>query len=392
MDPFNKLPTEIVLCILHHTTDFVGLDSLLCVSPWIRAVFQTSALQITEDILAGCPYTWRLESLFRTSTLIRTPAFQCSTFHEFHKRTRDTPAFIKAWNDDQFSHSKTLRSMIRVAARVQRLSCAVISTMLNNLRLAGESSSVLPPGWEGHGLAPSSWIEDYRVYRAIWVLQVYSDLHRATTSETVEPNNSQESSWGGWSWDKPKVLDIPLYAPLGDIRQTVREEVETVDQILQDLVTSTKIHPPPLDLHLPFFPSLEMKEGVTHPLWPARQMPTIHGVDSWKRSQSSTCTAGIQRQVFQAIKRNSTLFESDPRELQDRVQFQDRVPLRKLGIFLWDIWRLNAMGLCNTLTRTNTKAPDGSPYVPIPAGIQNKATQERWLWLVQLDPLSDNVA
>lgn len=50
------------------------------------------------------------------------------------------------------------------------------------------------------------------------------------------------------------------------------------------------------------------------------------------------------------------------------------------------------MGLCNTLTRTNTKAPDGSPYVPIPAGIQNKATQERWLWLVQLDPLSDNVA
>jgi hypothetical protein len=121
-------------------------------------------------------------------------------------------------------------------------------------------------------------------------------------------------------------------------------------------------------------------------------MPTIHGVDSWKRSQSSTCTAGIQRQVFQAIKRNSTLFESDPRELQDRVQFQDRVPLRKLGIFLWDIWRLNAMGLCNTLTRTNTKAPDGSPYVPIPAGIQNKATQERWLWLVQLDPLSDNVA
>jgi hypothetical protein len=131
MDPFNKLPTEIVLCILHHTTDFVGLDSLLCVSPWIRAVFQASALQITEDILAGCPYTWRLESLFRTSTLIRTPAFQCSTFHEFHKRTRDTPAFIKAWNDDQFSHSKTLRSMIRVAARVQRLSCAVISTMLN---------------------------------------------------------------------------------------------------------------------------------------------------------------------------------------------------------------------------------------------------------------------
>ncbi|OKO97692.1 hypothetical protein PENSUB_9983 [Penicillium subrubescens] len=239
--------------------------------------------------------------------------------------------------------------------------------MLDNLRRAGESSSVLPPGWEVYGLALSSWIEDYRVYRAIWVLQVYSDLHRATASEPVEPNNSQELSWGGWSWDESEVLDIPLYAPLGDIRQTVREEVETVDQILQDLVTSTKVHPPPLDLHLPFFPSLEMKEGVTHPLWPALPMPTIHGVDSWKRSKSSTCTAGIQRQVFQAIKRNSTLFESDPRELQDRVHIQDPVPLQKLGIFLWDmwdVWRLTAMGYCNTLTRTNIKAPDGSSMSP----------------------------
>lgn len=387
MDPFNKLPTEIVLCMLHHTTDFVGLDSLLCVSPRIQTVFQASALRITEDILAGCPYTWRLEPLFRTSALIRTPAFQCSSFNEYHSRTRDTPAFIKAWKDDQFSHSNTLRSMIRVAARIQRLSCAVISTMLDKLRLAGQSSSVLPPGWEVHGLAPSSWIEEYRVHRSIWVLQVFSDLHRAKHSKPVEPNNSQESSWGGWNWSLEEVHNSALYAPLGDIRQTVREEIEIVEHVLQDLVLSTQVRSSPLGLYLPWFSSLEMKVGVTnYPVWPARPMPTVHGVDSWKRGKSSASRAGIQRQVFQAIKRNLTLLESYPRDLQDEL------PLQRLGIFLWDVWRLNAMGLCNTLTRTNIKAPDGSPYVPVPAGIQNKATQERWLWLVQLNLSGESVA
>lgn len=289
------------------------------------------ALRITEDILTGCHYTWRLESLFRTSTLIRTPAFRCRTFHEYHSRTRDTAAFIKAWKDDQFSHSKTLRSMIRVAARVQRLCCAVISTMLENLRLAGESSSVLPPGWDVHGLAPSSWIEDYRVYRAIWVLQVFSDLHRAKSSEPVKPNNSQESSWGGWNWNPEEVDQSTLYAPLGDIRQTVREEIETVESILQDLVISTQVHSSPLGLYLPWFPSLEMKKGYTLSLWPARPMPTVQGADSWKRSKFSAFTAGIQRQVFQAIKTNLTRLESYPRDLQDDLHLQ------RLGIFLWDV-------------------------------------------------------
>jgi hypothetical protein len=201
----------------------------------------------------------------------------------------------------------------------------------------------------------------------------------------VEPNNSQESSWGGWNWSEIETFvgTSALYTPLGDIRQTVREEIETVEHILQDLVVSTQYRSSPLGLYLPWFPSLEMKEGLTHPIWPARPMPTIQGVDSWKRSKSSTYTAGIQRQVFQAIKTNLTRLGLYPRDLQDDL------PLQRLGIFLWDVWRLHAMGLCNTLTRTNIKAPDGSPYVPIPAGIQNKDTQERWLWLVQLS-LSDN--
>lgn len=53
--------------------------------------------------------------------------------------------------------------MIEVAAHIQRLACAGVSIMLDNLRLNGGSNSVLPPGWETHGLAQPSWIEGYRV-------------------------------------------------------------------------------------------------------------------------------------------------------------------------------------------------------------------------------------
>lgn len=107
------------------------------------------------------------------------------------------------------------------------------------------------------------------------------------------------------------------------------------------------------------------------------------GVDTWKQSKSSTWSAGTQCYVFKTIKENLTWLGLYPCDLEDHL------PLQRLGIFLWDVWRLNAMGLCNTLTRTNIKAPDGSPYVPVPARIQNKATQEWWLWLIQLS-LPDN--
>lgn len=385
MDVFYKLPTEIVLCILHHAADFAAVDSLLRVSPRVREIFESNARRITEDLLAGCSNTWRLDTLFRTSALIRTQTFQCTSFHEYHERTRPTPAFTKAWKDDQFSHSNTLRSMIEVAAQIQRLSCAVISTMINNLRLASDPSSILPRGWEMHGLAQSSWIEDYRVHRALWCLQVFSDLRRATSSEPVQPNDAHGSSWGGWNWSQLGIEKSLLYAPLGDMRQVVKEETQTVAHVLRNLVASDQVFFSPDDLYLPYFPSLEMNVGVNHSVWPARSIPMVVGVDTWKRGKASTCAPGIQCQVFRAIKTNLTLTGSYPCDLEDHL------PLRGLGIFLWDLWRLNSMGLCSPLNKTNVKAPDGSFCVPIPAAIQNKTTQERWLWLVGLVVANGNI-
>ncbi|KAJ5390871.1 uncharacterized protein N7496_001939 [Penicillium cataractarum] len=142
--------------------------------------------------------------------------------------------------------------MIGVAAQIQRLACAVISIMIDNLRLAGGSSSILPPTWEMHGLAQSSWIEDYRVHRALWCLQVFSDLRRATSSEPVQSNDPQGSSWGGWNWSQIEIEKSLLYAPLGDMRQVVKEEIQTVAHVLQNLVASNQVYFSLDELYLPY--------------------------------------------------------------------------------------------------------------------------------------------
>lgn len=161
--------------------------------------------------------------------------------------------------------------MIEVAAQVQRLACAVISTMLDNLRLAGGSCSFLPSGWEVHGLAQSSWVEDYRVRRAIWCLQVFSDLYRASSSKPVQSNTAHGSFWGGWNWSQFEIEESLLYPPLGDVHEVVEEEIQTVAHVLQDLVASTQVCVAIKEREIPYFPSLEMKVGLNYPTWPARQ-------------------------------------------------------------------------------------------------------------------------
>ena len=75
-----------------------------------------------------------------------------------------------------------LREMLLVAANIQRLTCACLSTLLTYVR------KVQPRCWKGirgpgvlqaqegtelyqpRDASPPSWTEEYRVYRALWHL------------------------------------------------------------------------------------------------------------------------------------------------------------------------------------------------------------------------------
>jgi hypothetical protein len=56
IDPFEHLPVELILDIILCTSDFVGLESLLILSPQVRAVFRTHP-RLIWDCIAENPMT-----------------------------------------------------------------------------------------------------------------------------------------------------------------------------------------------------------------------------------------------------------------------------------------------------------------------------------------------
>ncbi|PYH42458.1 uncharacterized protein BP01DRAFT_385346 [Aspergillus saccharolyticus JOP 1030-1] len=75
-----------------------------------------------------------------------------------------------------------LRAMVGVAANIQRLACICLITLHARLQAALPQylhsirgiPCVMP--CQLRDVGPFSWIEEYRVYRALWHLQVFSDL------------------------------------------------------------------------------------------------------------------------------------------------------------------------------------------------------------------------
>lgn len=205
MDPFEKLPVEIILPILNLTADFTGVDSLLAASPAINAVFNANSSRIISGLLEACPSTAQeLHHLFRIVHCIRTPSFQ----------PRYMCSFILRCPVPKPDHDPSVaRSMIHVASQIQYLACACLTKLFANFRSA--HNAVLPAEWlndEEGGVSPFSWIEEFRVYRALWRLQINSDLCRAVKSvpEPVMERGFQEEekAWGGWTWSSAEIDKI----------------------------------------------------------------------------------------------------------------------------------------------------------------------------------------
>lgn len=141
-DPFQKLPVEIILTILHYTADFAGVDGLLRGSKTIRAVFQANSSRIIEDILATCPSTsYKLHELFRTVARIRTPSFKPANFTSFISHLDPNPNSNSIFSMDE----STARSMVSIAAQIQRLACACLLKLFDNFR--STHNTILPLEW-----------------------------------------------------------------------------------------------------------------------------------------------------------------------------------------------------------------------------------------------------
>ncbi|KAL2871452.1 uncharacterized protein BJX67DRAFT_377222 [Aspergillus lucknowensis] len=185
MDPFEKIPPELIRQIILYTADFATVENVISVSPHIFAVLQAH-LTITRDLILDNPITSlpEMQRLCYNIALINSPLTHIVDLPDYQQSCEGTPSF----SDEQSL------CLIQTAAQIQRLACACLSLIQRNLVSAVEhlpASSINGPERAIKAVEPFSWIEEYRVYWSLWHLRHYSDLRKAATQH--------------WSWSESSV-------------------------------------------------------------------------------------------------------------------------------------------------------------------------------------------
>ncbi|KAJ5741936.1 hypothetical protein N7533_011345 [Penicillium manginii] len=366
MDELERMPTEVLIMIIDHVDDFYGLDSLLQCSPRAVMIFQAGSVRITEKVLCNCSITKPLPRVdvedhhirlygsmgqelpanipntfncdiyrfFRESVFIRTPSFRS----KFPAMSISTTMSIPSENSlsfhfrgrSQFEAYKVLRGIIKVAAQIQRLACACICLMLRNLEDATRKAPDIHVRRAHAAFGPSSWIEEVRVYRALWVLQVYSDIYEAVRSTR---------------WNTEYKWALEGYAYKRGLSLAMVDEVVTVYEVLKKVVVSSPPTIPPRFQYsewdyLPFLLSLELKEGIEFPVWAPPPIPPLDDQvgDSWYLSPRYRHLTTERINDFKKLPRpdtTHTIYTSD----------DDLNSFKPLGISIWDPWRYYSAGL-----------------------------------------------
>ena len=397
MDPFQNLPEEIILPILRQL-DFLGLYAIMSHSPRARLVVDLNLFSLTDDLLSACSttsvdnYRW-----FYCTVLIHLPSpSSCyKTVDDLHSH-RDNIISLKSLRSSQNEESLryAIYTAIRTASQIQHLACACLWKLQHKFKAAirpaldfrsrfeDSHDWNLPTDWENIVLSPPSWIEDFRVHRSLWCLQVFIDLRRAAGPEVIVSEDSASGSvaWGGWNWDTDKMDKIDdfvhclrafrLFDPDSVIRARDRE-ISSVADTLEEL-GAVCLHVPPEEESLPegyrpyrcpIFESLSILNIEEYPSWSPKPVPEEGYLPAlWYQSpDDARCQSRQEREydkMLQAFK--------NPTKLGERFALQKTRLFQRWGFFIWDSWRMWSLGLVEVLDRSeNTEGVAREVMSPI---------------------------
>jgi hypothetical protein len=338
MDPFAKLPVEIIWQILE-SCDFAGLDGLQQISPRVEQAFNSWFKKITESVLINCSHACQgLHGYFTLLASIQSTPFTPETLLAELTSLSENAEQVLSRNTGRgislSTHSlAAVRHTIGTAAKIQFLACACFQCLLTRLesakpRLPGGSHAELDKWIQKKGPAPQggeffqfeidppSWIESYRMHRSLWRLELFHQIHDAAINRWLWSTNEM-------NYFIEEYLEW-LHYP---------EELETVSECIVDLCSSK---PPILNPQAPFFIAVP-PPNLTLPTWP---LPMVEDTpDSWSRCPNSALYTNPVRSYFKMLRSGEkgrgwhTLWQLDFRMF------------RRLGLPLWDKWRLYQMGL-----------------------------------------------
>lgn len=349
--------------IIDYIDDFYGLDSMLQCLPRAAMIFQGNSVRITENVLRACSITKPLPKVdfgddnfrtfscdicrfFREIVYIRTPSFR-SKFPEMSISTSMSISSESCLSRhfrgrSQSEASSVMRGMVKVAAQVQRLACACLCLMLENLENAITRAPNIHVRRAHAAFSPPSWIEELRVYRALWILQLYSDIYAAVRST---------------KWDTKYKLALEGYADKRGLTSFMVEEVRTVHEVLQKVVISSPPAIPPrfrnsARVYLPFLLNPELKNGINLPVWAPPPIPPLEDEvsESWYLGPKHRHLITERIDDFEKLPRSgsSSIYTSE----------DDMSSFKSLGIYFWDSWRYYSAGLMESPIEKRL-TPDG---------------------------------
>ncbi|OJJ87096.1 uncharacterized protein ASPGLDRAFT_79993 [Aspergillus glaucus CBS 516.65] len=224
---------------------------------------------------------------------------------------------------------------MHMAAQIQRLACAVLSVMLQNfrsaLRATPTGSMSGPDRVRKAGWSPS-WIEEYRTYWALWQLQHCWDL-RAAAERRLPPGDDAagEVSWGGWSWSAKEIDKLDKVGTFGLRILAFQFDFPQLQEILH--MKMEKL--------LPLFaPCDNSLHPCDYPVWCSPPAPndTNKADFKWQLSTGWANSAPRTGVIFR-------LLVTRTRNLPEWFRCWDVPALRRLGLGLWDYWRMYSAGL-----------------------------------------------
>lgn len=329
-DPFDLLAPEIILEILKKVDDFVGLQGLITASAYINRVFNAHACEVLTAVLAANPIT--------AEPKVRQVFCRIALLHgqKTVKSVREYLSLIESNAALRIPDAALASYMVNIGAQIQRLACTCLIVFLKNFHEALEASTAKtsnPIGQRKLNTAePFSWIEEFRVYRALWNLYHYSEL---------------ESGINRWGWAAKELgtfnEDI-AFTGIHEDENPMYEELWQVSYALEKLGLPRSPAPAYLRLSsrpLPIFETLLNHSFSSDHVWSCPSPPNESEDDNWARTRPFTAIyspAWVE------------MASGWPLELGfGSLCLQTTGALKWLGILIWDDWRMQCAGLLRRL-------------------------------------------
>lgn len=321
---FDEGPVELIIRVLQES-DFVGIKSLREVYPRVDDIVKENAARIFRGLRDSHPVlvTDECRDLFRRIALVNRQSVLCRNIDEYISLLgTEPPTEILLKNNPELSIH-----MFDLGAQIQKLACACLTILKNNL----ESSLSLEFGsgnW--HDVTYSfSWVEEYRVYRALWYMCYHSDLHDALNR---------------WDWPSESISSLSESAVMLHIEDFLTDEVWQVERALEKL--GLRKIPGPCwfrtrNSALPLFRTIMSVSCAEYSVWPCPALPAESDEnDDWGRAFHASQRES-QNLIYIWLLCKATAM------IDPAVQYTDAMlHFLEVGLFIWDGWRRDKwMGL-----------------------------------------------